>query len=461
VLPGCQVGNAEADAKKPAESPKVGVVEARTQLVPVVAEPNGTTRALNRVSLRARVRGFLDEIAFMEGQDVTKDQLLFVIEEEPFQVALAAAKAKEAEAAATLERAKKSQAREIAGAQVDVDLAERELARVEEARQKSLLARKAASQQDYDRASAAFERDKAKVEVDKANLEQAKIDYDINILSAQANLDAAKAAAREAEIDLAYCRMTAPINGRVGESKVTLGNLVGPAAGGDYTELATLQQLDPMGVDIQVASRHLLRASALLARGMEVRLLRPSDTGPVEHPHVGRATFIDNTIDPNTSTFLMRASIANPDRSLLPGEFVRLRIQTGELPDALVVPERALMETQGGKIVYTIEDSKVKLTRVESDISYEGLAVIESGLEPGTQVIVDGLQFVRPGMNVTTSPADWPVPAARDTSPKRELPLPGGSTSKSPETPAEAPSTKPAESDPVVPRAAEEPAPDK
>jgi RND family efflux transporter MFP subunit len=241
----------------------------------------------------------------------------------------------------------------------------------------------------------------AEVEAAKANYDQAKADYDVDILAAKAEIAAAEAAVRDAEINLGYCRMYAPIEGRIGEAKVKVGNLVGPLAGGDYTELATIQQLDPMGIDIQVSSRYLARATELIQRGLTMRLTRPSVEGDVAHPQEGKAFFIDNAIDPTTSTFLVKAEIPNPDMTLLPGEYVKLDMVVGDVPDALVVPEQAVIETQGGEMVYVVDDQgTVGIARVTATYTYEGLRVIESGLKEGAKVVVEGIQLVRPGMKV-------------------------------------------------------------
>ena len=152
----------------------------------------------------------------------------------------------------------------------------------------------------------------AQVEADSASLQQALADYEINILSAQAKIDQARADLQAAEIDLGYCRMFAPIDGRIGELQVKLGNLVGPATSmDDTTSLVTIQQLDPMGVDLRSASRYLPIITRLVKKGLEVKL---RIGGQKAHPHTGKITFIDNTVEPTTSTVLVKAEVPNPDR---------------------------------------------------------------------------------------------------------------------------------------------------
>ena len=276
------------------------------------------------------------------------------------------------------------------------------------------MARTAASREDLDKAEAETKKWVAQVEADKANLEQTKSDYQVNILSAKAQVDDAQAAVNNAKLDLSYCRMYAPIAGRIGEAFVKVGNLVGPTStsGSDLTSLATIQQLDPMGIDVQVSSRYLDRASQLVPRGLPIRLSRPGLEGSQDHPYAGECYFIDNTIDKTTSTFLIKAKIPNPQGTLLPGEYVKLSIVVNEIKDGIVVPEQAISETQAGPVVYIVESAgKVAIQRVEAAETYEGLRVITQGLEAGVKVIVEGIQLVRPGLQVKTEPYHLARPA--------------------------------------------------
>jgi RND family efflux transporter MFP subunit len=387
----------------------VTVVEARRMTVPIMAEPIGTTRALQEVSVRARVRGFLTELHFKEGADVKKDQLLFVIDEEPFKAKLADAQAALDQAEAELMKAKESKAREVAQAQLTVAQAELALAEVELQREEALLKRNASTIQDVQRKQAIRKKTSAQVEAEKANLDQAKADYDTAIVAAQANVAGAKARVTDAQIDLGYCRMFSPIDGRIGMAEVKQGNLVGPlttGGGSDYTELAVVRQLDPMGVDIQAPARYLDRVTRLISQGLPVVVFRPGLEGEEARRSPGKATVIDNTVDSSTSTFKIQAEVANPEKSLLPGEYVKADVKVGEARDAVVVPEQAVIETQAGPTVYTVDpQGKVAVAPVRATFTHEGLRVLESGLEAGTPVIVEGMQLVRAGMTVKTEPA--------------------------------------------------------
>jgi RND family efflux transporter MFP subunit len=406
-LAGCgRMATSTATAKAEPPAVKVTVVAARKTDVPIIAQPNGTTRALNEVTIRARVKGFLEQKGkdFAEGKDVKKDQLLLVIEERPFQVKVAQAKAVLDEAKATLRKARESKAREIAKAQVALDQTQLQLDRVEERRERNLLARKAASQEDYDRAKAKADKDVAQVQADTASLEQAVADYDINIAAAEANMEKARADLDAAEIELGYCRMKSPIDGRAGELKVKLGNLVGPATGSVDTTLLTIQQLDPMGVDLRPASRYLPIITKLVKGGLEVRL---SVQGNVPHPYPGKVVFVDNTVDPTTSTVLVKAEVPNPGQTLLPGEYVKVTLNAGDYADVIVVPDQAVVEAQEGPRVLVVDaQNKVQVAIVKPLDTYEGLLALESGLEAGQKVIVEGIQLVRPGQTVHAEEAD-------------------------------------------------------
>ena len=392
--------------------------------VPIMAEPIGTTRALQEVSIRARVRGFLKEIHFEEGGDVKEGQLLFVIDEEPFKAKLAEAQAQLDAGRGRPEEGADSKAREVATAQLALGQAMLALAEVEERREQSLLqAQRRLASRTSSASRPIRQKDAAQVEADKASLEQAKADYETSILAAQADVDGGEGPGHrrrdrpELLPDVLADRR--PDRPGPGQARAT-SSARRPAGGGaDYTELAVVRQLDPMGVDIQVSSRYLDRVTRLIAQGLPVEVFRPGLEGEEARRFRGKATVIDNTIDPTTSTFLVQAEVANPEKTLLPGEYVKVDAKVGEARDAVVVPEQAVVETQAGPTVYTVDkQGKVAVAPVRATLTYEGLRVLESGLEPGQPVIVEGLQLVRAGMTVKTEPAppdgpDAPGAAAR------------------------------------------------
>jgi membrane fusion protein (multidrug efflux system) len=380
--------------------PSVVVTESRRMTLPIVVSPIGTTRALEDVTIRARVRGFLTEKHFEYGTNVKKGQPLLVIDEEPFKVQLDQAKAQLAADKAAFEKATASQSREVSKARLELSQAQFRLDEVEERRTRNLYARKASSQDDLDKSIAQKKKSAAQVDADRASAAEAVSDYTIDIETARANVAKSEAAVEDARINLNYCRMYSPIDGRIGELKVKIGNLVGDTG---QTELVTIQQLDPMGLDLRPPARYLTEATALVASGLEVSL---TVEGERRHPYVGKAIFIDNQVDPTTSTFLLRGEVRNPDGSLLPGEYILATMTVGQYVDAVVVPERSVVLGQEGTRVFVVDGAnKVQDVKVSAVDVYHGLRVLESGLEPGQKVITEGIQLVRPDQVVDPVPS--------------------------------------------------------
>jgi membrane fusion protein, multidrug efflux system len=366
--------------------------------LPLVVKPIGTTRALNDVTIRARVKGFLQEKHFADGSNVKKGQLLLVIEKRPYEVQVEAAKAQLAAAKASLEKATASKNVPVSQARLALDSAQLTLDQIEERRERNLLSRNAASRDDFDKAEAQRKKSAAQVESDQASLAQAEADYRIDIANAKAEVARAESAVEDAQINLGYCEMFAPIDGRIGELKVKLGNLVGDTGA---TELVNLQQLDPMGLDLLPAARYLPVATALQERGgVDVNVFVE---GERPHSHVGKTIFVDNKVDTQTGTFLVRAEVRNPDGSILPGQYIKANLTVGKYVDAIVVPEQAVLEGQEGPHVFIVDASnKVANVKVNPVDDYQGLRVLEPGpgLDVGQPVIVDGIQLVKPGQPV-------------------------------------------------------------
>lgn len=416
VPAGCG-GKAEAERVPP--PPTVTVVLSEKRDVPIVVSAIGTTVALNEFTVRARVSGFLKEgppLLFQEGSNVAKDQLLFVIDEEPFQAAVASAAATLEQNQAELTQAEQSKTVAISQARLLVSQAAMYLAQVQENRMRRLVERNAATREEYDEIKAQLQQADADVQTKKADLEQSKVTFESNIALAKASVAKAQADLTTAQLDLSYCRMSTPIAGRIGEAPIKVGNYVGAYVGSglEANTLATVEQLDPMGIDFRPSSRFLPMVTNLVKNGLTVRLFVQ---GERPYPHEGRLIFLDNRVDPTTSTFLLKASVPNPEETLLPGDYVRINTTIGTYQGAVVVPERAVMEGQAGAVVFVVgADEKVLPVKVLPVDLYEGLRVLESGLEPGQRVIVDGIQLVRPGMKVQTEVVtmDQAVPKRQD-----------------------------------------------
>jgi len=460
ALSGCrQPRTAATVAAGDRPAPMVRVVKARQMNVPIIGRPNATTVALNQVTIRARVKGFLKEKHFVEGSNVKAGQLLLVIDEEPFKAELNQAQAKLDAARADLEKASSSKSREVAAAQVDVSRATLDLALVEEKRETTLLARAATSRENVDRVVAVRKRNEAEVKADQARLQQARADYDSNLLIAKANLEKAQADLDVARINLGYCRMFAPIDGRIGELQVKLGNLGGPGTGSaETTSLVSIQQLDPMGVEIRPASRYLSLLARLVRTGPEARQsslrVNLAVQGQKPHPHTGWIDFVDNTVDPTTSTVLVRGEIPNPEQTLLPGEYVRADLNVGEYSGAIVIPEQALVESQEGFRVLVVDSQKkVQSVLVKPLDTYQGLEVLESGLSEGQDVVVEGIQLARPGMTVQTEEVELERYKRSAAEAEVSDPL------SSPMIKIRAPQTAPEKGDPDAAKSRPEPAP--
>lgn len=358
VLTAC--GGSQEEAAGQAPPPGVLVAPVELKSLRERSEFVGRTLAVNDVSVRARVEGYLLEVPFQEGADVTKGDLLFVIDPAIYEAKVKAAEGAVAEAQAALTRAKR-----------------------DFARYKDLAKKNVASKQQLDKARA-------------------------DMLEAEARLKSAEAALLEARVNLEYTRIRAPIDGRVGHIAVSVGNLVGPQSG----ELTHLVELDPIYASFSVSERDFLnfrklqQEGAESVSGIEVRLLLPNGA---LYPETGTIDFIDNRVNPRTGAILVRARFANPDKVLVPGINVTV-VLVGQKPkEALLVPQAALMEDQAGQFVLVVDRDEtvarrgVHLGRVEG-----AYRVVRDGLNPGERVIVEGVQKVRPGMKVTTKP--WHAP---------------------------------------------------
>jgi multidrug efflux system membrane fusion protein len=332
----------------------------------------GRIEPVETVEVRARIRGHLIKVAFQDGAEVKKGALLFEIDPRPYEAALEAAKAalKSAQASQTLFNA-------------------------EYKRTAVLVTQRAASREELDVAQG--KRDVAAADVGKA---QAAVD--------------------KAKLDLEYTRVTAPIDGRISQTYVTVGNLIN--AGGGETLLTTLVRMEPMYVNFDVDERALLRY-------LEDRNSRDGKMHDAEHikdlkipvwlglanqegyPRKGSIDFADNHVDPRTGTIRVRGVFSNEDRVLAPGMFARVRIQSSDPYLALLVTDRAIGTNQGQKYVYVVDaENKVEERPIKLGPLSDGLRVVQEGLKPDDWVVVKGMQRVREGMEVTRK--EGPMPGA-------------------------------------------------
>lgn len=351
----------EPNAYKAPPPPKVVVAHAKVAPVTDYLELNGKVQSSESVDLTARVQGYLQSLHFTDGAMVKKGQLLFVIEPEPFEASLRQAEADVASAEATLARAK-----------------------AEFARAQKLFTEKAGSESDVTRWRQ--ERD-----------------------SATAAVAVAKAKAEVARINLGYTRVTAPFDGRIGRRLVDVGNLVGP---GEKAVLATLVRVAPIYAYVTMNERDLQRmfpsSAATGDKGKPAAATLPAM--PLElglsdepgFPHVGKLDFVDNKVDQDTGTLLLRGVFENKDGRMLPGMFARVRLAVSRRDKALLVPEGAVGLGQGGHYVLVVNDKNVAEPHpVTLGPAQDGNYVIDSGISEADKIIISGLQMVRPGTPVT------------------------------------------------------------
>jgi RND family efflux transporter MFP subunit len=405
IGPGCGETNRYIEPPPP----EVTIARPSTRDVTNYIEVTGTTQPVLSVDIRARVKGFLKERHFKEGSIVKQGQLLLVIDEVPFQVQLDQAKTRLAEAEASLKKARQSRSREVARAQLALDESQLRLAQLDENRQRSLFSKNAGTREEMDRTEANRKKNEAQVDATRASLDQAEADFETNILGAEANVGAARTAVRNAEIELGYCRMYSPLDGRISRINYHEGNLVGD---GSSSLLATIVKIDPIYAYMNVSEYDLLRYRTRSGSPgqpgvdsapmpMELGLSNEGDL----YPHRGEADYQDPGVDAGTGTIRVRGLFPNPDLSLLPGFFVRIRVPLDRRKDALLVPERALGIDQTGTYLLVVnKDNVVEYRPVKTGALQDGLRVVEGSIGPNDQVVVDGLLRARPKLKVSPKP---------------------------------------------------------
>jgi len=336
------------------------VVTARD--MPLTLEYVGQTAGLKAVEVRARVGGILLRRTYVEGRPVRQGQLLFLIDPAPYRAALDKALGNQGQCKADLDRAK-----------IELD------------RVTALFAKKALSQKDLDDATK---------------------DYN----SAVAALDAARAAVQEARIDLGYTRVTAPVSGISSKETRSEGNLITTDASGSL--LTTINQVDPLYVDFAIpsdeaAANDRLRAEGKLRtepQGVRVQIVLGDGSS---YARLGRINFQDQQVDPSTGSIRARATFPNPGGQVLPGQFARVRLLGNYLHQAIVVPQRAVLETQQGNLVYVLTSGDVAQPRpVTVAMSLGDGLVIEKGLAAGERIVTDGVVKVAPNARVMVVSAD-------------------------------------------------------
>jgi len=362
VVLACVLASGGCDQKKepgPVERPAAPVLVAAATVedAPVYLDEIGRCTARELVTLHPQVSGRITQIHFVDGADVKVGELLFTIDPRPFQAQFAAAEAALAQAKAALD-----------------------LARVDFSRVSGLLEKKAAAQQEFDAAKNSIAVSEGRVQQNQAAVETARL-------------------------NLEYCTLRSPIEGRTGRRLVDSGNTVTA----NETALLVIQRLDPIYADFNVTERDLSAVQKAFAKGppqAEVRI--PGDSGA---PRVGEITFVDTAVQEGTGTVMLRATVANGDRHLWPGRFVKVRLVLDVLKGAVLVPGRAVQMSAKGPYVYVVtSDSTAEIRPVTQGQRHDDRVVISSGLKPGERVITVGSMAVMPGgkVQVQTPPAPEP-----------------------------------------------------
>ncbi|HUB45849.1 MAG TPA: efflux RND transporter periplasmic adaptor subunit [Acetobacteraceae bacterium] len=371
------LGLTPAAAQFPGGPPAVGVVQAEMRPITETSEFVGRIQAINRVALVARVTAFLEQQLFTEGTEVNKGDLLYVLEQPPFQADLTARQATVQQLQANLTNATIAYNRAV-----------------------SLLRTPAGQQSTVDDSRATMLADAAQVQNAQAQVETSKI-------------------------NLGYTEIRAPISGKIGRTAVTIGNVVSQGSG----TLTMLVSQDPMYVVFPVAVRtavelrqHYVDKGGFNAVQIKIRL----PDGRI-YGQTGKLDFQDNTVSQSTDTIILRGTIPNPPlsatkfgnapvRELVDGEFVTVLLEGVQPVQVLTVPRAAVLTDQSGNYVFTVDaQNKVQQTPVQLGQSTPTLAAVVSGLQPGDRVILDGVQRVHAGQLVSPGPASPPVTAAQVT----------------------------------------------
>jgi RND family efflux transporter MFP subunit len=402
---GCsEVKSASTQEAPSAPAVPVTVIQVNPRTIPIYNEYTGTTDATETAEIRARVDGYVDRRLFDAGQLVKANQLLYVLDQRTYSAELQKAKASVAKAEADLQFAKEGV--EVLRAESRLAQSKAALVKADQdvARYRPLVRQEAAPKIDLDSAVAQQEVLREEVNARKAELTQTKLQQRTQIALAAAELEFARATQRLAELNLDYTEIKAPVNGRIGESNIFVGGL---ATANSSQPLTLLSPLDPIQVKVKIGERDYL--NYVQKTGTEAEWGRRAadlafqlvlaDGNAYRYP--GRFRSADRAVDPQTSTLEITLDFPNPDLSLLPGAFSRVRVQTGEKSGVFLVPQRAIRELQGVRSVYVVDnDDKVVARTVTATERIGNLWVIDKGLEAGDRVIVEGLQRVQPGAKV-------------------------------------------------------------
>ena len=422
----CFAGCKDQQAAPAPPPPEVSVVTVEPQEVVVTSELPGRTSAYLVAEIRPQVNGLLQKRLFTEGAFVEAGQELYQIDPAPYQAALDNAEASLLVAREATDRARAGL--EVSSADLKRHAAILTLAKTNLERYENLVKTKAVS---------VMQRDQAATDVDVAEAglrtAEAQVECDRQAIAvSEASIQQAEAALETARINLGYTKITAPISGRIGRSQVTEGAIV---TAYQPVPLATIQQLDPIYVDVPQSTAELNRlrrssASGSLKDGTDkVRIIMEDGTA---YPLEGSLKFRDVTVDPTTGSIILRIVVPNPDGMLLPGMFVRAIVEEGVQDQAILVPQQAVSRSSKGDPVALIVDAegKVQPRSLTTGRAIGNQWLITSGLTHGDRVIVEGIQKARPGMVVKPIPFDVTLADAAESAAQTAQAGPGQAATK-------------------------------
>ncbi len=402
LLAGC-ASDAQQKAQGSPPPPPVDVVQVTAADVPIGADYPAQTSARNTVDVRARVEGYVEKWLFTPGATVAAGQPLYVLDLRPLQAAVTQAEGNLHQSEADLEFAKGQVSLLQAEANLAAAKANLEKARQDYERVKPLAEQDAASKQDLDAAVAGLSSNESNVRALQAAVDQARLQTSTQIKSTEGKAEALRGTLATYRLNLEYGTITAPITGLVGDTMVPVGGLANPTA---TQPLTTIVPVDPMWVRFKVTEDQYLAMKA-------GRVNNVSDSPPISlvladnsiFPNKGKIENTTNQVDPRTGTLELQAKFPNPQHTLLPGQFGRVQLETQIQKNVILVPQRAIQQVQNLRSVYTVEPGdKIAVRPVTTGQRVGENWIIQSGLKPGDQVVVEGLMRVRPGMVVKPRP---------------------------------------------------------
>ncbi|MGC9326197.1 MAG: efflux RND transporter periplasmic adaptor subunit [Candidatus Hinthialibacter sp.] len=395
MLSGCE-NNAPAQEDPETPLPEVGIVVVKSESILLNTELPGRVSSFRFAEIRPQVSGLLLKRLFTEGADVEAGQLLYQIDPDPFQAELDRAEANLAAAKKTVERTRA--ALQASLAYVNQQEATLKFAQKNRQRFEELIADGAVSLTERDQAVTEDEVARAALKSAEAQVIRERE----AIAEAEAAIKQAEAVVKSAKINLEYTRITAPISGRIGRSNITEGAIV---MAYQATPLATIQQLDPIYVDVPQSTSELLRLRQRLDKGSlnqegidhrKVKILLEDGS---EYTHEGDLQFQDVTVDPTTGSVVLRIIVPNPNSVLLPGMYVQAEVKEGEKHDAILIPQQAVMRDHKGDpyALFVNDENVIEQRKLVVDRAIGNRWLISKGLSPGERVLVEGSQKVRPG----------------------------------------------------------------